>query len=162
MKRVLIWTLALVFVLLLPACGSSSGGASDAADYIALTADKNGNVVIATEQITTNAIYYNYDADGVTVQLVAIRDKDGKAHISFNTCQSCSPSPKAYYRQSGNVLQCENCGFTFAPEQVGIVHGGCNPWPIDGVSVEEGRIVIPVSSLDAMRPQFTSWGGPTK
>ena len=83
-------------------------------------------------------------------------------HSAFNTCQNCTPSPKAFYTQEGDVLKCENCGFTFAAEEVGIVHGGCNPWPIDGVEITADTVVIPAAALDAMKASFARWGGPVK
>lgn len=155
------------------AATASNDGATSAANvettaaandetYISVTADGTGNVIIPVDQITASARFYNYDADGVTVQLVAIRDAQGAAHISFNTCQSCSPSPKAYYFQQGDVLQCANCGFTFEPVEVGVAHGGCNPWPIDGVAIGEDYITVPAAALDAMRDKFTTWQGPVK
>ena len=130
--------------------------------YTQLQPNDNGNVTIPTKEITKTARYFNYDADGITIQLVALRDNNDGVHIAYNTCQSCSPSPKAYYQQSGDVLECANCGFTFKPEQVGITAGGCNPSPIDGVCVGDEEITIPVSSLDAMKSSFTGWAGPTK
>ena len=129
-------------------------------EFTDLQEDEDGTVTILTGDIDRTAKYYNYSADGVLIQIVAICDDQGEAHIAFNTCQSCSPSPKAYYRQNGNVLQCVNCGFTFEAENVGITKGGCNPWPIDGVSYGEGKITIPVSSLKAMKSAFASWAGP--
>lgn len=153
---------AVLASLMLAAC--TKGGDSDEsyAKYTNIEANEDGIVSIPTEEITLDARFFNYDADGVTVQLVALRDQQGGVHIAFNTCQSCAPSPKAYYTQSGDVLECANCGFTFAPEEVGIIHGGCNPWPIDGVAVGAEEITIPVSSLDAMRPAFASWKGITE
>ena len=148
---------AIVCVLL-----SSCSGGETYAKYTELQPDDNGTVTILTEGITKTARYFNYDANGVTVQLVALCDKNDGVHIAFNTCQNCSPSPKAYYQQSGDVLKCTNCGFTFEPEQVGITAGGCNPWPIDGVSIGENEIKIPASSLETMRSTFASWAGPTK
>ena len=38
----------------------------------------------------------HYKIDGTTVQVLALRDAVGTVHAAFNTCQSCSPSPKAY------------------------------------------------------------------
>lgn len=155
--------------VLLSACSNNDnagikGANADAvyAEYTELRPDENGTVTILTEGITRTARFFNYYANGVTVQLVALRDRKDDVHIAFNTCQSCSPSPKAYYRQSGDLLQCTNCGFTFEPEQVGVTAGGCNLWPIDDVSVGENEIIIPVSSLDDMRSTFTSWAGPKK
>ena len=163
-QKMLLIAIALSLLFVLAACGQSQ--TTDATTetgsekYIALTANSEGNVVIPTETVSTSATYYNYDASGVTVQLVAIRDAEGKAHISFNTCQSCSPSPKAYFFQQGSVLQCANCGFTFAPAEVGVSHGGCNPWPIDSVNIGTDDITIPAAALDNMRDKFASWQGP--
>ena len=166
-KKSICFALAIFTVCaLLSACSSSdktADGKTDAgadyAKYSELNVDENGTVTILTEGITRTARFFNYDANGITVQLVALRDKSDGVHIAFNTCQSCSPSPKAYYQQSGGVLKCTNCGFTFEPEQVGITAGGCNPWPIDGVSIVENDIKIPVSSLDGMRSVFSTWAG---
>ncbi|MBP5209012.1 MAG: DUF2318 domain-containing protein [Clostridia bacterium] len=170
MKKSISFVLVIILACaLLSACsnngdpvGENTGDAARSAKYTELQPDDSGTVTILTDGVTKTARFFNYDADGVTVQLVALRDKKDGVHIAFNTCQSCSPSPKAYYQQSGGVLKCTNCGFTFEPEQVGITAGGCNPWPIDGVSIGENEIKIPVSSLDGMRSTFTSWAGPTK
>lgn len=168
MKRMKAICLVLAIMALCALLSACRGGeqvpeaAADSAKYTELEANGGKTVTIPTAGITQNACFFNYDADGVTVQLVALRDKNDGVHIAFNTCQSCSPSPKAYYEQSGSVLQCANCGFTFEPEQVGITHGGCNPWPIDGVVIGEKEITVPVSALDDMKGTFTSWAGPTK
>ena len=162
---------AILFCLVLALAACAKKQAPEAEDeaniektekFYTVTADGEGNVVISAAGITETAVFYNYDADGVTVQLVTIRDENGKAHIAFNTCQSCSPSPKAYYTQQGDLLKCANCGFTFAPEEVGVVQGGCNPWPIEKAVFENDRIIIPVSALDEMRGTFASWQGPTE
>lgn len=170
MKKTIYFTLAVMMICaLLSACsnsenpvGENTGANDNYAKYTQLQPDENFTVTILTEGITKTAKFFNYDADGVTVQLVALRDKNNGVHIAFNTCQNCSPSPKAYYQQDGDVLRCTNCGFTFEPEQVGITAGGCNPWPIDGVSIGDDKITVPASSLDAMRSTFTNWAGPTK
>ena len=141
---------------------TESATATELAKFNAVTADSDGNIVLPTDGITTSAVFFNYDADGIIVQLMALCDENGKVHIAFNTCQSCSPSPKAYYTQQGDVLQCANCGFTFASEEVGVVKGGCNPWPIEEAVFENDRILIPASALDEMRDTFVSWQGPTE
>ena len=161
----------LVIIMLFCLCAAlaacvQSGERNDtpalAHEYSSITADADGNVVIPLENITTVASFYNYDADGVTVQLLAIRDPGGKAHISYNTCKSCSPSPKAYFVQRSEVLICENCGNAFTSEQVGLSSSGCFPWPIEGAVIGEDSITVPVVSLDAMRDSFASWKGPTE
>ncbi len=172
MKRMnwISFALAIITVcVLLSACSSSDQPTGEKPrstinyeKYTELQPNDNRTVTIPTEGIPETATFFNYDVDGVTVQLVALRDQNNGVHIAFNTCQSCSPSPKAYYQQSGDVLQCTNCGFTFTPEEVGIKAGGCNPWPIDGVSTDDDEITIPVSSLEAMKSTFANWAGPVK
>lgn len=157
----------LVFGLMFSACAGeqeNSGESGDAAAYSTfndIQADEDGNLIIPAEVIGSEARFFNYDSDGVTVQFVALRDNAGEVHVAFNTCQSCSPSPQAYYQQNGDVLQCTNCGFTFEPEEVGITQGGCNPWPVDGIIIGDDVVTIPAEAADEMRPAFENWGGPT-
>lgn len=164
MKPICLFLAAALLCALLAACGSGEqepAAPAEISKYTELTASGE-SLTIPAEGITRSTRFFNYDAGGVTVQLVALRDQNDGVHIAFNTCQSCSPSPKAYYQQSGDVLQCMNCGFTFEPEQVGVTHGGCNPWPIDGVVIGEKEISVPVSALEGMKTTFASWAGPTK
>ena len=165
MKKALAIILLLCIPAMLAACGRNGSGNDVPAlkhDYSKIDADTEGNIIIPLENISSVASFYNYDADGVTVQLLAIRDPGGKAHISYNTCKSCSPSPKAYFVQQGEVLICENCGNAFTPEQVGLSSSGCFPWPIEGAVIGEDSITVPAASLDAMRASFSTWKGPTE
>lgn len=164
-RNVLSVILLLIFIcFFMTGCGEESNGAIASADsvFAEIIPNSEGYITIPTEEVTQNVRFYNYDAEGVMVQLVTLRDKAGDMHIAFNTCQSCSPSPKAYYSQDGEVLMCNNCGFTFEPEQVGITHGGCNPWPVEGVSVGTDEITVPAYSLDDMRDVFSTWNGPVE
>ena len=68
--------------------------------------------------------------------------------------------PKAYDLQSGDKLVCQNCKFEFTADEVGVVHGGCNPWPIDGIEITETEIRIPEASVEAMVSVFQNWAGP--
>lgn len=56
---------------------------------------------------------------------------------------------------------CQNCGFEFVPEDVGAVAGGCNPMPIDQLTEESDRFIIPAAYLDTFVNVYTSWAGPT-
>ena len=168
-KRAITIMTILCLCPMMSACGNKANVRETAAKsvnttekYMDIMADSDGNIVSPVEDITVSATFYNYVIDDVIVQLVAIRDGDNIPHISFNTCQSCSPSPKAYYVQKEDVLQCANCGSVFAPEEIGFIHGGCNPWPIEEVQIGDESIVIPVASLDSMRNKFTTWKGPTE
>lgn len=163
MKQAALSVLLLAVLSLFAACGRETGQAqAGTIRYTEITADPSGMISLSTEEITETACFYNYLTGSITVQLVAIRDSAGHAHIAFNTCQSCSPSPKAYYSQNGELLQCANCGFTFSPEEVGLVQGGCSPWPIEGVKIGPDEITLPIASLEAMASRFASWNGPLK
>lgn len=44
--------------------------------------------------------------------------------------QVCNGSPRAYYKQEGNVFVCQNCGNKFSFDMIEQQRGGCNPIPI--------------------------------
>ena len=85
-----------------------------------------------------------------------------KSEIStgMNTCQSCYPSGRGYYKADGTQLVCQNCGFRFTAEAVGLEgHGGCNPWPVpSGQRVDtEDEIQIPYATLLSAKNVFANW-----
>lgn len=163
-KNMLLAAGLLVLTLGLNGCGSrketeekkTSGGFETA------ELDADGNVVIDESSISENATYINYDADGTTVQLLAVKASDGTVRVVFNTCQVCNPSPYAYFVQDGNYFICQNCGNAFAADTVGIVRGGCNPTPVDGLSDESGKITIARATVEDHKTNFENWQGPTK
>ncbi len=139
----------------LTACGGSKGGFQDAA------LDANGDIIIQEADITENASLINYDADGVTVQFLAIRDSGGEVRLGYNTCQVCSPSPYAYFAQDGDKLVCQNCGLSFTAENVGAGGYSCNPAAISDAVWADGTITIPAASVLAVADRFVNWQGPT-
>ena len=155
-RLISLMTVCAVFLFLSSCSGKDTAGGKTSGAAVG----KDGSLTIDTSGITTDVSYYNYDANGTTVQILALRDKDGGVHAAFNTCQSCSPSPKAYYLQRGDRLICQNCGFEFTAEDVGLAHGGCNPWPVEGIEITEETVVIPAASAQAMAPAFQNWAGP--
>ena len=114
-KKILVYVL-LALALVLSACGSSetASGVFRNAEL-----DDNGDIVIREADISTDATFINYDVDGVTVQFIAVQDSGGVVRLGYNTCQSCSPSPRAYFAQDGDRLVCQNCGLSFSAENVG-------------------------------------------
>ena len=130
------------------------------ANIPASAAAEDGYYTIDPNEVSAAVRFYDYDVNGTRVQILALRDDAGGVHVAFNTCQSCSPSPKAYYQQDGDKLVCQNCLFEFTADEVGIVHGGCNPWPVDGIEITEQTIRIPIASVEAMAPTFANWAGP--
>lgn len=51
--------------------------------------DKDGNIIIDEDDITTDITYIDYEYEGVTIGLLAVRDSKDKVKIVVNTCQSC-------------------------------------------------------------------------
>lgn len=110
---------------------------------------------------SSTASYYNYQSGDTIIQLIGIATESGEKRLAFNTCQSCNPSPMAYYKQQDYLLICQNCGFEFTPADVGAVSGGCNPMPIEQLSETDSQFVIPATYLDTFVDVYASWTGPT-
>lgn len=162
MKRSMKCTAVLICMMLLSACGSSStDNSGDTVTYITVEADSDGNLVIDTSIATEYATYVNYKAEDATIQLLLVRDSDGNLHYAFNTCQTCNPSPKAYFVQDGNKFTCQNCGNSFTVDEVGVTKGGCNPANISSVTENEDTLIISAEYLDQYSGNFASWQGPT-
>lgn len=147
--------LAAAAVLLFPKLShGESGGSSDST---ALPA--GSDLVIRAEEIGTAASYFDYDADGTTVQVFAVRASDGTVRLALNTCQVCNGSPYAYFEQEGDAFICQNCGNRFASTAVGRMSGGCNPVPIteETYTEQDGTITVPTAFLEDNAPRFTHW-----
>ena len=136
------------------------------APYLDLSPDPGGHVAIPLDHITGHVLHVNVPAPSPglpAVQLIALRDTAGRARIAFNTCQACSPSPRAWFAQlPDGHLVCQNCGNRFPPEAVGASARGCNPIPVPGVRETPDALLVPASSLDPVRPAFAAWDGPRR
>ena len=89
-----------------------------------------GDIAFTAKEIGAQASYFDYDADGTTVQVLAVRASDDIVRMALNTCQVCNGSPYAYFEQEGDLFICQNCKNRFSSSDVGIVSGGCNPVPM--------------------------------
>ncbi len=120
---------------------------------------EDGGLVIQAADIDSTASYFDYDADGITVEVFAVRASDGSVRLALNTCQVCNGSPYAYFEQDGDAFVCQNCRNRFPSTAVGLVSGGCNPVSItaDTYTEEDGVITVPVSFLDDNADRFTNW-----
>ena len=124
-------------------------------------APKNGQIVIKKSQLSKDASYINYKAGDVTVQLIAVIADDNTYRLSFNTCQSCNPSPKAYFAQDGRRLVCQNCGNQFTMNDVGKPSNGCNPAQIPFTQTDS-ELIVSTEVLEQVAPAFKRWQGPVK
>ncbi len=89
-----------------------------------------GDLTIPKSEITETAKFFPYNVNGTRLEILAVKASDGSIRTAFNTCQVCNGSPRAYYKQQGDVLVCQNCGNTFSMDMIEQQRGGCNPIPI--------------------------------
>jgi hypothetical protein len=115
-----------VFFIIRGATGS--GTKPDANNTAA--AQQGGDVQITKSEVTETASFIPYDADGMYMEIVAVKAPDGTVRTAFNTCQVCYDSGRGYYIQEGSELVCQNCGNRFKISQVEKEKNGCNPIPI--------------------------------
>ena len=125
------------------------------------TLDKDGNIIIDEDTITTDITYIDYEYEGVTIGLLAVRDSKDKVKIVVNTCQSCGGSPYAYFVKVGDSIQCQNCGNMFKIDDLDNLEiSGCNPIAIVNKTEKNGQITINPTELKALKNKFTNWQGP--
>ena len=140
--------IAALAVLLIPQ-GKKTGSLS-AGDFL----------TIPLSSVTRTASFYPVNVDGTEMELLAIRTEGGEIRTAFNTCQSCYASGRGYYVADGTEIVCQNCGFRFTADRVGLEgHGGCNPWPIpaSGRTETGDSILIPYAVLADAREVFSNW-----
>jgi hypothetical protein len=93
------------------------------------------------------AHHYTYMNAGHPIEFFVLKSKDGVVRAAFNACDVCFASKKGY-TQDGDEMICNNCGRRFPADQINVVHGGCNPSPLER-SVEDDYLVIPETELIA-------------
>ena len=92
------------------------------------------------------ARFYRYaTTSGREVKFFVMKSSDGVVRAAFDACDECFRARRGY-RQSGDVMVCNNCGKSFPSTQINVVKGGCNPAPIDR-DVQGGRIVLRAAAL---------------
>jgi uncharacterized membrane protein len=117
------------------------------------------DLVIQTEDITENALFFPVDIDGTRIEVLAVKTQDGIIRTAFNTCQVCYASGRGYFEQVGTVLVCQNCGRRYRMNQVERQAGGCNPVPIfpENKTVTDSTITISLEYLKKAKSIFASW-----
>ena len=103
------------------------------------------DLTVRTDEIRAAASYFDYDAGGITVQVLAVRASDDTVRLALNTCQVCNGSPKAYFEEKGDSVVCQNCGNAFGRKDVGVLSGGCNPYPIFASDREDTENAVRIS-----------------
>ena len=109
---------------------------------------------IQLSDISNNAKFYGYDADGIEVKYFAAKGSDGDVHVAFDACDLCYPKKKGY-RQKGDVMQCINCGLEYPINSCGTenIEGGCWPSYLP-MKIDGDNVVIKISDIEAKRYMF--------
>lgn len=138
---------------------ASLSGTDSAGSSAESAISTDSDIVIRSEEIGSEASYFDYDADGTTVEVFAVRASDDTVRLALNTCQVCNGSPYAYFEQDGDEFVCQNCGNHFDAAEVGLESGGCNPVPIteDVYTEQDGTITIPAEFLEDNAARFAKW-----
>ncbi|MDR0813504.1 MAG: DUF2318 domain-containing protein [Oscillospiraceae bacterium] len=120
---------------------------------------RDADLVISLSDISDSVKFYPVEIDGTKLEVIAVKAPDGTVRTAFNTCQVCYDSGRGYYKQSGSVLVCQNCGNRFKMSQVEVESGGCNPVPIFGENktVTDKTITISKEYLTEAKVIFGNW-----
>ena len=135
--------------------GCSKESAPEAAQAAVNAADTG--LTISIDQLKTEPTFWDWNQNGVAMQVIALLDSAGKPHIAYNTCQVCMGSPYAYFDYENGKLVCQNCGNAFDVSSVGAAAGGCNPMPAADYRVEGDMLVISETELERALPSFANW-----
>ncbi|MBQ8081010.1 MAG: DUF2318 domain-containing protein [Clostridia bacterium] len=130
------------------------GGCASQADQA-----RQDGLSIPMDSLTQEPSFIDWTQNDRPMQLIARKTAQGAIRLAFNTCQSCSGSPYAWFEYiGGGMLQCQNCGQTFNIEVVGTPRAtGCNPVTITDFTVENGAVIVPAETLDAGASLFENW-----
>ena len=98
------------------------------------------------------AHHYTYMHLGRPIEFFVLKSQDGVVRAAFNACDVCFDAKKGY-TQDGDYMICNNCGRRFPADQINVVHGGCNPSPLER-TVEGDTLVIQVKDIIAGQDYF--------
>ena len=152
--RILLAAMAILFVI-----GESPALVQAAQLNVVKPPVADRDLVLQITEITENATFYPVDIEGTRLEVLAVKAPDGTIRTAFNTCQACYSSGKAFFKQEGTVLVCQNCRQRFRMGQVGVQSGGCNPVPIfpRNTVVSDTSITIPKDFLKEAKTIFARW-----
>ncbi|MBO7669422.1 MAG: DUF2318 domain-containing protein [Oscillospiraceae bacterium] len=137
----------------------SPAGEPPAQEPAAQGTPSGGGLRIEADSLGTAPVFIDVEQDGTAMQVIALKDGEGKVRLAFNTCQSCGGSPYAWFEDMGDGrLQCQNCHQTFPLETVGTAGSvGCSPVPIIGFTEEGSVVTVPEAVLKENTGRFENW-----
>ncbi|MFX0115954.1 MAG: Fe-S-containing protein, partial [Candidatus Hodarchaeota archaeon] len=108
-------------------------------------------------KLNTNALFFTFDSNGVSIQYFAVIGSDENSHIAFDVCDVCYQERKGY-SQRNNAMYCNNCGQEFAINSIGTenIEGGCWPsyLPVSQSAVGD-KLIVAIADLEAKRSMFS-------
>ncbi len=155
-KIILIEILVMVVILSLAGCTDTTqnNNSNKNTDYNSAPWQNETEARIPISNLSTTAKFYSFDSNGVTIRYFAVKDNSGSVHVAFDACDVCYEAKKGY-RQSGNKMQCINCGQEFPIISIGTDNttGGC--WPSYlSMMIDNESVVIKISDLIAKSYMF--------
>ena len=146
--------IVLVVAIIAVAYWTFGGGGTGPEVSEELTVNANGQLEIPASEVTKDATYYSYDADGVEVRFFALLGSDGKVRVAFDACDVCYENKRGY-RQDGSDMVCNNCGNAYSSDGIGTknLEGGCWPSYLPR-EIDDGNVLISASDLKAKRYMF--------
>ena len=150
----LVWVIPLVVLAVVAVAavaligrGGSDDPATAAAAGTATQASAGGPVSIPMADVNDGQVhFFETDVNGTTVKYFAVMAADGTMRTSLDACQVCFQAKKGYSQDGTNVI-CGNCGRSFAIDQIGVQHGGCNPIAIDS-TIKGDQVLIDSAGID--------------
>ena len=101
-----------------------------------------------------HAFNYYSSRVGKNLYFFVIKAPDGTYRAAANACEVCFGAKKGF-TQVGDLIRCQNCGTTYAKDQIAKIKGGCNPRPINSnVPVINGQLTINLADIEATADIF--------
>lgn len=123
-------------------------------------APETAELTINVADLKDEPAFIDWIQDDIPMQLIALKDPDGRARLAFNTCQTCNGSPWAWFDYLGNgELECQNCRQRVSSGMVGIEDTrGCVPIPVIGFTEDkDGTVIVPEQVLAEAVRFFANW-----
>jgi len=111
-------------------------------------------VLVPLAGISSKADFYTYDFEGIGIDFFTVKESDGNVRVAFDACDVCYHA-KEGYRQSGDNMQCINCGLEFSIAGLGSenIGGGC--WPsFLPIKTDGDSVVIEKKDLESKKFMF--------
>ena len=109
------------------------------------------HIAIASQNVTGAARWFEHAVNGTVVRFFAVRDGNGTAHLSLDSCPKCWKK-HAGFRQDGNLMVENCCNMGYPLENITAAwcanRTGCRPAFLPSVE-EGGKIFIAIADLEA-------------